>query len=357
MRLAPRPPLSSARPVAPRRSPAAAARESDAARRRRQGRPSRSRPPTPRARSRAPRRPAGTVEFTVTNTGTKVNEFYVYAEGDRIMGEVENITPGPDPQLQGRAHRAGHLPDRLQAGHGGRRHPRATSPSPGSAGAEARRRREAGRRRSTDYQAFVAHAGRRAARRTPGVRRRGQGRRRRQGQGALPDARCPWEAIEPVAGVLRRPRPEDRRPRGRRRRGHGVHRLPPPREGPVGGRPAARLAARSPTSCSPTSREIVAKAKTVELNPLQLANGSKALLDEIATGKITGEEERYSHTDLWDFDANFEGSQAGHRRAAPGPRGARPGAAEGHRRALRRALDEAARGPPGRRRASCSTPP
>ena len=56
--------------------------------------------------------------------------------------------------------------------------------------------------------------------------------------------------------------------------------------------------------------ELVAKAKAVQLNPLQLANGSKALLDEIATGKITGEEERYSHTDLWDFDANFEGSQA-----------------------------------------------
>ena len=48
----------------------------------------------------------------------------------------------------------------------------------------------------------------------------------------------------------------------------------------------------------------------MQLNPLQLANGSKALLDEMATGKITGEEERYSHTDLWDFDANFEGSQA-----------------------------------------------
>ena len=43
------------------------------------------------ARSEAP---AGTVEFTVTNTGSKVNEFYVYAEGDRIMGEVENIGPG-----------------------------------------------------------------------------------------------------------------------------------------------------------------------------------------------------------------------------------------------------------------------
>ena len=38
--------------------------------------------------------PAGQIEFTVRNTGTKVNEFYVYAEGDRVMGEVENIGPG-----------------------------------------------------------------------------------------------------------------------------------------------------------------------------------------------------------------------------------------------------------------------
>ena len=50
---------------------------------------------------------------------------------------------------------------------------------------------------------------------------------------------------------------------------------------------------------------------TIESSPpLQLANGAKELLDEVATGKITGEEDRYSHTDLWDFEANVEGSQA-----------------------------------------------
>src|SRR5690242_18351831 len=37
---------------------------------------------------------AGTIQFTVRNTGSKVNEFYVYGEGDQIIGEVENITPG-----------------------------------------------------------------------------------------------------------------------------------------------------------------------------------------------------------------------------------------------------------------------
>src|SRR3954453_14137973 len=37
---------------------------------------------------------AGVHRFTVTNTGSKVTEFYVYADGDRVMGEVENIAPG-----------------------------------------------------------------------------------------------------------------------------------------------------------------------------------------------------------------------------------------------------------------------
>jgi len=41
----------------------------------------------------------------------------------------------------------------------------------------------------------------------------------------------------------------------------------------------------------------------------QLGNGAKELLDEVATGKITGEEEIWSHTDLWDFQANIEGAK------------------------------------------------
>ncbi|MDC0768331.1 iron uptake system protein EfeO [Streptomyces sp. HD] len=46
-----------------------------------------------------------------------------------------------------------------------------------------------------------------------------------------------------------------------------------------------------------------------EINPTTMANGAKELLDEVATGKVTGEEERYSHTDLVDFKANVEGAQ------------------------------------------------
>jgi iron uptake system component EfeO len=38
--------------------------------------------------------PAGTISFNVTNRGTKITEFYFYAEGGRVMGEVEDIGPG-----------------------------------------------------------------------------------------------------------------------------------------------------------------------------------------------------------------------------------------------------------------------
>jgi iron uptake system component EfeO len=32
-------------------------------------------------------------------------------------------------------------------------------------------------------------------------------------------------------------------------------------------------------------------------------------MEEVAATKISGEEDRYSHTDLWDFRGNFDGSQ------------------------------------------------
>ena len=59
-------------------------------------------------------------------------------------------------------------------------------------------------------------------------------------------------------------------------------------------------------------REIVAKANAEKLTALQLANGAKELLDEVATGKVTGEEEIWSHTDLWDFQANVDGARVGY---------------------------------------------
>ena len=56
--------------------------------------------------------------------------------------------------------------------------------------------------------------------------------------------------------------------------------------------------------------ELQRKVKRVELQAVQIANGANELLGEVSASKITGEEERYSHTDLVDFEANVEGSEA-----------------------------------------------
>ncbi|WP_395310193.1 EfeM/EfeO family lipoprotein [Mycobacterium sp. AMU20-3851] len=48
---------------------------------------------------------------------------------------------------------------------------------------------------------------------------------------------------------------------------------------------------------------------SVEVKPVDVATGAAELIEEISEGKITGEEDRYAKTDLWDFDANLQGSR------------------------------------------------
>lgn len=57
------------------------------------------------------------------------------------------------------------------------------------------------------------------------------------------------------------------------------------------------------------TEDLAARTRTVELSADKLGNGAKELLDEVATGKVTGEEEIWSHTDLWDFQANVDGAR------------------------------------------------
>jgi iron uptake system component EfeO len=71
----------------------------------------------------------------------------------------------------------------------------------------------------------------------------------------------------------------------------------------------------STAGMTPVARKLVADVerlqalvKKVDLQPAQIANGASELLDEVSTSKVTGEEDRYSHTDLWDFQANVDGS-------------------------------------------------
>lgn len=57
-------------------------------------------------------------------------------------------------------------------------------------------------------------------------------------------------------------------------------------------------------------KDLQGRVRTIELEPAQVANGAVELLGEVSKSKITGEEDRYSHTDLADFKANVEGAQA-----------------------------------------------
>ena len=49
--------------------------------------------------------------------------------------------------------------------------------------------------------------------------------------------------------------------------------------------------------------------KTVDITPKAVALGAGELIEEVSEGKINGEEDRYSHTDLSDFDGNRLGAK------------------------------------------------
>ena len=75
--------------------------------------------------------------------------------------------------------------------------------------------------------------------------------------------------------------------------------------------------------------------KTVDLQAVQIANGANELLGEVSASKITGEEERYSHIDLVDFEANVEGAEAAFEAVEPLLEREGPEAGEGNRSRLR----------------------
>jgi iron uptake system component EfeO len=251
---------------------------------------------------------AGTVTFQVKNEGSKVTEFYVYAEGNRVMGEVENITPGLTRELIVEL-----AADEYE-----------TACKPGMTGDGIRSaftvtgeaanltEDEALQAAVDSYKEYVHNQSTALVEQTGLFTDAVIAGDIETAKALFPVARTYWERIEPVAEIFGDLDPkvdarEDDYPEGPTDPGFtGFHKLEYDLwiTGDVSA--SAPIAEQLMTDV----QEVVARAEAEELSPLQLANGAKELLDEIATSKITGEEDRYSHTDLWDFAANLEGSEA-----------------------------------------------
>lgn len=250
---------------------------------------------------------AGTITFEVTNKGNRVTEFYLYAEGDRIMGEVENITPGLTRRLIVEVTDSGKYQTACKPGMQGKGI-RGDFTITGDA------------KKSTDtdeklaeatasYQRYVNSQTVALVDKTKEFTTAVKAGDVEKAKAVFPVARIYWERIEPVAESFGDIDPkidarEDDVEEGAEFT--GFHRLEKDLW-VTGLQPdAGAIADQLLTDV----QDLATRAKTVELTPVQLANGAKELLDEVATGKITGEEDRYSHTDLWDFQSNVDGSQA-----------------------------------------------
>ncbi len=250
--------------------------------------------------------PAGTITFQVRNTGTKVNEFYVYGPGDRIVGEVENISPGLSRELKVEITEPGTFQTACKPGMVGDGI-RAVFTITGTASGASADEKVA--KAVTDYKAYVAHEAAELVEGTEKFVTAVKAGKTAEAKALYPEARTHWEEIEPVAASFGDLDPkidgrEDVIAEGVAFTGY--HRLE--KDLWVDGLKAD--SAQVADQLLADVKEIQARSAKVELNALQIASGSKTLLDEVATGKITGEEERYSHTDLWDFDGNLEGSKS-----------------------------------------------
>jgi len=250
--------------------------------------------------------PAGTITFQVQNTGSKVTEFYVYGAGDRIVGEVENITPGLSRELKVEITEPGTFTTACKpgmVGDGIRAAFTVTGTAqPGSADQKVGKA-------IADYQAYVAEQSTELVAGTEAFVAAVKAGDVAKAKSLYTPARQPWERIEPVAESFGDLDPkidgrEDVVEEGLPFTGY--HRLE--KDLWVDGlKPDSSAIADQLLADVKTVAE---KATAVDFTALSIANGAKELLDEVATTKITGEEERYSHTDLADMKANLQGSQS-----------------------------------------------
>lgn len=249
--------------------------------------------------------PAGHVKLHVENTGSKVTEVYVYAPGDRIVTERENIGPGTKADITTEI-KAGSYEIACKPGMKGDGIRQKVTAS-GKGGTE---------KRDPKLDAAVAsyrkYVQQQADETVPAAQKFADAVK----DGDVEDAkknyavsRIGWERTEPVAESFGDIDPKvDVRADGveEGQEWTGWHKLEKSlwEEKKISAADK-KVADRLMTDLKDWQKR-VGKA---EITPTSMANGAKELLDEVATGKVTGEEERYSHTDLVDFEANVQGAQ------------------------------------------------
>ncbi|MBN0044889.1 iron uptake system protein EfeO [Streptomyces actuosus] len=248
--------------------------------------------------------PAGHVTLKIENKGSKATEVEILFPDDRIVSEKENIGPGTKYTLTAEVKAGDYeiacLPG--MKGHGIRQKLSVTG--------EAAAARDP--RLDKAVAAYRAYAETQADETLPKAEAFAAAVKAGDVEAAKKAyalSRIGWERTEPVAESFGDIDPKvDVREDGLEtgQKWTGWHRLEKAlwHDGRIGAEEKA-LADQLVTDL----KDWQSRVGTAEITPTSMANGAKELLDEVATGKVTGEEERYSHTDLVDFKANVEGAQ------------------------------------------------
>jgi iron uptake system component EfeO len=245
---------------------------------------------------------AGRTTFKVTNAGTgRVSELEVLS-GQRILGEKENLLAGM----------SGSFTLDLQPGEYAVSCPGGTTAATGvvTVGGKAIASADDPRLQAAvaGYQRYVSAQARELVERVRPFVAAVKAGDVEKAKELFAGARVPYETIEPVAESFGTLDPEIDARVNDVEKGQtwtGFHRIE-----------QALWEKHSTKGLGPVADKLLAdvqtlqaKTRTLTYKPDELANGANGLLDEVASSKISGEEDRYSHTDLSDFEANISGSQ------------------------------------------------
>ena len=262
---------------------------------------------------------SGTSTFVVTNTGTRTTEFYILGS-DRltIIGEVENVAPGLSRTLTIQA-QPGTYTSECKPGMAGDGVGTAAFHVTGKSVQLAGDVQQQARSAAANYVAYVRDQASTLLTRTTSFAAAYAAGDTAKAKALYPQARAYYERIEPVAESFGDLDPELDAREGDVAKGTtwtGWHRIEKDLWSPAGytkldsaGRKAA--AATLVTKTQDLLDRVRNNSFTVTADAI--SNGAIGLLDEVATSKITGEEETFSHTDLYDFEANVQGAEVAYR--------------------------------------------